>query len=294
MGWSTPVTWNLASAMPAPIAEAPVETFVGYVEAWRWWVLHANDPADYRTHFLQLQSESINFEWSMGGETVAIGRVRMDGSAGLYAYKQDSIEVREDLSRVFGRVALYGDVCEHSHGFRAEKGRILDLWCHPFWYDRMNYIPQVKGTYTIHPPTVLDAFGNPYGGLACLTLESQKELSGSSLSDGPTTNLLAYRNPNLFPWTNHPWSQGRINSYGKLESDILYIPEPATTVLRVEGERCSVCDQLICKDEEIAERWDLPEDFETKEIGNDFSFVKKHSHLRCEMWEFGQEDILFC
>ena len=104
----------------------------------------------------------------------------MGNRLGFYAYKDASIErIASGVPLLFGRVALYGDVVVHKHGYRAEKARILDAWCAPDWWGKLSGVRQVKGTYHIKSA----------GDREWLTLATLTELSDTIHSASPTIPL---------------------------------------------------------------------------------------------------------
>ena len=104
----------------------------------------------------------------------------MSNKRGFHAYQPAAIEsVGVDSPLLFGRVALYGDVVVHKHGYRAEKARILDTWCAPEMWARLSRNKQVKGTFNI----------NTIGDAAWLTLVTLTELSDTFPSASPTMLL---------------------------------------------------------------------------------------------------------
>jgi len=153
------------------------EVYVDYVTGWRWWLL---DDKSSTPHPCSLGAP---YRWKWGGEN-STGHLTLGNRLGFYAYKSACIEkVGVDSPLLFGRVALYGDVVAHKHGYRAEKARILDAWCAPEWWGKLAQIQQVKGTYKI----------NATGDTEWLTLATHTELSDTTLSDSPRMPLRTRR-----------------------------------------------------------------------------------------------------
>jgi hypothetical protein len=149
------------------------ETYVGYVTGWRWWLL------DEKTGNPHPCSIGAPYRWKWAGEN-STGELQLSNKRGFYAYESASIEhIGIDLPLLFGRVALYGDVIVHKHGYRAEKARILDTWCAPEMWGKLSRNKQVKGTFKI----------NTTGDAAWLTLVTHTELSDTVLSDSPRMPL---------------------------------------------------------------------------------------------------------
>jgi hypothetical protein len=75
---------------------------------------------------------------------------------------------------------MYGDICLHEYGYRAERAVILNVWCNPQHWNKIKDVPQVKGTFTV------EVAGEESG---WLKLENRKELKGGNLSNTPITFL---------------------------------------------------------------------------------------------------------
>jgi hypothetical protein len=149
------------------------ETYVGYVTGWRWWLLDEKSPNPHPC------SIGIPYRWQWSGEN-ATEELSLANRRGFYAYKSASVErIGVGSPLLFGRVALYGDVIVHKHGYRAEKARILDAWCAPEWWGKLSRVKQVKGTYKI----------NTTGDTEWLTLATLIESSDTTLSDSPRIPL---------------------------------------------------------------------------------------------------------
>jgi len=149
------------------------EAYVGYVTGWRWWLL---DETMNNPHPCSIGAP---YRWNWAGENSA-GQLRLSNRLGFHAYQPGSIEpIGVDSPLLFGRVALYGDVVVHKHGYRAEKARILDTWCAPAMWGKLSRNKQVKGTFKI----------NTNGDAAWLTLETHTELSDTTHSASPTMHL---------------------------------------------------------------------------------------------------------
>jgi hypothetical protein len=149
------------------------EVYVGYVTGWRWWLL---DDKSRNPHPCSIGTP---YRWQWAGEN-STGQLRLSNKLGFYAYKSASIErIGGESPLLFGRVALYGDVVVHKHGYRAEKARILDAWCAPEWWGKLSRIKQVKGTFRIKTA----------GDTEWLTLVTHTELSDITPSASPTMPL---------------------------------------------------------------------------------------------------------
>jgi hypothetical protein len=149
------------------------EVHVGYVTGWRWWLL---DDKSSQPHPCSI---GLPYRWQWAGEN-STEELSMGNQRGFYAYKSASIErIASGCSLLFGRVALYGDVVVHKHGYRAEKARILDAWCAPEWWGKLSRIKQVKGTFHIKTA----------GETEWLTLATLAELSDTTHSASPTMPL---------------------------------------------------------------------------------------------------------
>lgn len=163
-----------------------VDTFVGYKEGWRWWnlslppycssqdevVLYSIAP-----HFV----EYYKWKWSEENKTDC---PKLYDDCGFHAYKK---EYMDSMGATFshtpplvGNVAMYGDICLHEYGYRAERAVILNVWCNPQHWNKIKDVPQVKGTFTV------EVAGEESG---WLKLENRKELKGGNLSNTPITFL---------------------------------------------------------------------------------------------------------
>jgi hypothetical protein len=149
------------------------EAYVGYVTGWRWWLLDEKSKNPYPC------SIGAPYRWEWAGEN-STGELSLANRLGFYAYKSASIELIASGSHLlFGRVALYGDVIVHKHGYRAQKARILDAWCAPECWGKLSRVKQVKGTYNI----------TTMGDTEWLTLATLTELNDTTLSDSPRIAL---------------------------------------------------------------------------------------------------------
>jgi len=266
------------------------EVCIGYVEGWRWFDIGCEDEG--------LQPVSVNqpYVWKWG-ENVAMNalwtelvRPSLMNSFGFYAYKSDWIAAHK--AATFGRVALYGDVVEHKFGYRAEKARILDLWCSEHDWPALSAQPQVKGVYRLTPARLLNADG-VLGGYQCLTLENRRELRGTSLSNGPTVTMLVDRSRPSDP-SAKDWSNLSVNlpmpAYDEdgafLYTDGLCSPIDMRGYLCPRIERlqplCPVCNGHIQKSHVVAVQWDI-----SAFLGNPAAVRKgtalkrKIAHLHC-------------
>jgi len=316
-GWfSVPSYWYWENP-PDPLP--PKETVIGYVEAWRWWPIKAIDVKNYGADwFYAYNFEGIlrsveyireyyptaeNFTnriWSWSAENVADEPPSFNNANGFYAYNLEGIEDHE-ACQLFGRVALYGDVIHCKYGYRAEKARILDVWVdkdytrdHPEAWSELEKIPQVKGIFDTSDPFLYNSRGEKEN-YQCLTLEHQKELSGTSLSDGPTTSprsnqtmLVIDRksririqkrwNPSRIPFTYAPQKVSRDVTIGL---DVLPGSGREPIVVRPEGGRCGLCDGLIGKDDAVTVSLELPDDYMQRIFDRTFEWNRKRNHLEC-------------
>jgi hypothetical protein len=237
-----------------------IETVIGYQEGWRWWRLRPTECSDIGDTADILGSIAMSDStWKWDEENVAenFGRSRKAKSppltkrsdTGFYAYKPNDIELLDRYHDYkypfffFGRVALYGDVWEHERGYRAEKARVLEVWCpDQDMYDLLNDHPQVKGIYHVSPSSILDANGNERSD-QWLTLENLKEspvlsqsnflLKSRQLQSQPIRNL-QYQPPwNLIvsPSLSRKWGMREIERVGKI---------------------CPICEEWIAPDEPVA------------------------------------------
>jgi hypothetical protein len=293
----------------------PVETFVGHVPAWRWWKV-VQGPHDT----IRLGSTGIDdFVWEWG-ENLATYMgddekepITLENAVGFHAFKEDGIT--QMGGDVFGRVALYGDVAEHELGYRAEKARILDLWCAPIFWDKMQHIPKVRGTFSFsfEPEiafAILDQDGKPYrkGESTWLLLETLNALGSSNPSDSQTIRLRlknspkaqAYQwtYPNLYP---SPFHQTffyadlplRVMPDGKYENSCLYAAPEDKKIILPEGKYCPTCGKRICDDEVVVVSHDYPQgDMTIAVLDGTFKLIEKTTHLKCDLrdtqyWHMG-------
>jgi hypothetical protein len=154
------------------------DAYVGYVTGWRWWLL------DDKSQNPNPCSLGAPYKWKWSGEN-STGRLTMSNRLGFYAYKSASIEkIGVESPLLFGRVALYGEVVAHRHGYRAEKARILDAWCAPEYWDKLANVRQIRGTFQIKTA----------GETEWLTLATLTELSDTTLSASPRMPLRTRNN----------------------------------------------------------------------------------------------------
>lgn len=124
----------------APTPDVPLEVRVGELRGWRAWDVKSTtemigngtivDKTNYR-----LTSLTIGTVWPSGvvgpNDTYGnSGEVFRCGASGYYAYKSLS-GMQKDLFgvwSVYGEVELYGNVVEHTEGYRAEYCKILSLY----------------------------------------------------------------------------------------------------------------------------------------------------------------------
>jgi hypothetical protein len=91
---------------------------IGEIEAWRAW----RRAGDYLTSF-----NGMIWEPDRPAEAIA---PTLNGSTGIYAKKTlRDIQIYTDGDRecVIGRVRLWGTIVEGEEGYRAERGRVIDL-----------------------------------------------------------------------------------------------------------------------------------------------------------------------
>lgn len=281
--------------------EPPVETMVGYVEGYRWWNAKRGPHGTVR-----LGSTGIEYLWEWGenrcGDAMWAGdgtQVSMYNSVGFHAFKKDSIEkLGNDF---FGRVALYGDVCEHKLGYRAEKARILDLWCKPELWEQMQHVPKVCGTFTVEPETytILDKDGEPFqtGDTSWLILTNRKELSDTNPSDSPTTRLrIKSQNPDQYQWMfRNPimWERQptapKVMPDGRYQNSSLYAPEDKEQIVKPKGDYCPVCGNRILESEPLVVHHRLPDsgtvEIQQLVLAGTFKMQEERRHLTCEAME---------
>ena len=118
-----------------------METYIGYVVGWRWWAL---DPLGLLRSLHMPHSSPRAWNWYHENFTEP---PELDGSSGFHAYMPHAIE--HQPGAVVGTVALYGDLCRHAHGYRAEKARVLDAWCAPEHWEHLEEHEQVRGVYFV-------------------------------------------------------------------------------------------------------------------------------------------------
>jgi hypothetical protein len=288
---------------PYQFPERPKEIVLGYVEAWRWWIL-AMRPSGFNDDSIYPGSNNCGYLWNWDGENMSDAPPTFDNTNGLYAYTIEGIEDHQNA--LFGRVALYGDVVHCKHGYRAEKARILDVWMdvdyireNPSRWELLKAIPQVKGTFDTHDPRLYKANGER-GDYQCLILESQKELSGTSLSDGLTTNPSSNRLPSQTmlvidrrsrPTWNQPfWNQPfrAPFTYGSVESRAVssgltlpYDYSRKEWVVKPDGDVCDYCERIIADGEAVAVSFEFPNDMYQAIFDHTFQWIRKQHHLRC-------------
>lgn len=281
------------------IRHGNLEVVPGYVEAWRWFeaaISRNNDGSVASIHPISTGDGDHVYEWD--GENVAYCPPTLSNNRGFYAYKQPYI--LDHQAALFGRVALYGDIVECEYGYRAEKCRILDVWVRycdlrvniPDVYQYLMDIPQVKGAFDAFDPSLIDWNGNK-GDYQCLTLESRKELSGTSLSGGQTTMTPdgISRNMILIDMPRENQNQKKFQSdpmnwmpfqYGySPSSDVTIVYEPKQWVLKPEGRQCSICEHMIMDGDMVAVSYESPENFQADILANRFEWRKKWYHLEC-------------
>lgn len=168
--WSEPSASDLEWARATMPGKAS-----GHIIAWRRWRLHDNLPEtpidrlstrdlaslsqqalcekmleiqqavqSVRDRHPYLLQSGNGFEWQPGEPVVGWFHDNMPRAhgAGVYALRECSRMPVEDRE-VIGRVALWGNVMEHEHGYRARYAYPVELW-HPI-------------------PEVADALGQAYG-----------------------------------------------------------------------------------------------------------------------------------
>lgn len=168
--WSEPSASDLEWARATMPGKAS-----GHIIAWRRWRLHDNLPEtpidrlstrdlaslsqqalcekmleiqqavqSVRDRHPYLLQSGNGFEWQPGEPVVGYFHKDMPRAhgAGVYALRECS-QMTVDDREVIGRVALWGNVMEHEHGYRARYAYPVELW---------------------HPnPEVADALGKAYG-----------------------------------------------------------------------------------------------------------------------------------
>ena len=308
-----------AAYLPA-VPEPPVETYIGYVTAWRWWKAQ-DGPHDT----IRLGSTGVDtFVWDWG-ENIAKDYmnsqnptdepITLENEVGFHAFKEDSIEHMG--GDVFGRVALYGDVAVHKLGYRAEKARILDLWVHPGLWEKAKFIPKVRGTFTVEEipdehSIILDKEGNPFpkGHSQWVLFQHLNALKSGFPSDSPMTRLRlkSYPRPRrsqaFYPWT-YPYPMTlpliyapmelRVMPDGKYENSCLYAAPYEKKIVKPEGQYCPTCGERIKDNEAVVVSYTYPNDDITQSvIEGTFQFTKETHHLTCdlhdtEIWHMGAD-----
>ena len=296
------VSWAAAPGGPAwnhrHLANAPIETSIGYVEAWRWWPLQRRTDDGPLFPF----AENYDYAWSWSGENIASRPPRPDNTDGFYAYNDRGIEDHPEC-HLFGRVALYGDVVHHQYGYRAEKARILDVWvdkdsikARPEIWGAIKHIPQVKGVYDTYDPTLYKPDGEKEN-YQCLILVTHKELSGTNLSVGQTTSVppsaqspllttlvidRMSRNPLPLrvPFT-YGVPTGMMTAPTEFGPSIIVPSHNKQWVVRPKGDVCEYCDRLIADDEQVVVAFEMPDEYRQKLNDGSFKLVEKKAHLSC-------------
>lgn len=281
------------------IRHGNLEIVPGYIEAWRWFeatISHNDDGSVASIHPISTGDGDHVYEWD--GENVADCPPTLSNNRGFYAYKQPYI--LDHQAALFGRVALYGDIVECEYGYRAEKCRILDVWVQycdlrvnvPDVYQYLMDIPQVKGSFDTFGPVLVDWNSNK-GDYQCLTLESRKELSGTSLSGGQMTMTPDGTSRNMIlidmPRENQNQKKSQLDlmngmpfQYGYSPSgDAISVYAPKQWVLKPEGRQCSVCQHMIMDGDMVAVSYEYPENFQADILANRFEWRKKWYHLEC-------------
>ena len=296
------VSWAAAPGGPAwnhrHLANAPIETSIGYVEAWRWWPLQRRTDDGPLLPF----AENYDYAWSWSGENIASRPPRPDNTDGFYAYNDRGIEDHPEC-HLFGRVALYGDVVHHQYGYRAEKARILDVWvdkdsikARPEIWGAIKHIPQVKGVYDTYDPTLYKPDGEKEN-YQCLILVTHKELSGTNLSVGQTTSVPpSAQNPLLttlvidrmsrnplplrVPFT-YGVPTGMMTAPTEFGPSIIVPSHDKQWVVRPKGDVCEYCDRLIADDEQVVVAFEMPDEYRQKLNDGSFKWIEKKAHLSC-------------
>lgn len=107
-----------------PPKEKSEAVIAGEIIGWRLWKVNGN----------KLRSMYIDVDWEPGVPM----RGNIDANAGVHAYKTEK-DLRKSSylyvfdsgcpeNYVYGQVALWGDVVEHTNGYRAEFGKPVSLY----------------------------------------------------------------------------------------------------------------------------------------------------------------------
>jgi hypothetical protein len=229
---------------------AEIETVIGYQEAWRWWA--ADMPLSGELQLRSIAKDSV-WKWDeenlaryidteddpLGIDAAITSLLKFEHwlAGGFYAYKPESIE--KVGARFFGRVALYGTVVECTRGFRAEKARVLDVWCSDEkLYNLVHQHPQVRGLFNLSAPKILDINGEERTDISWLTLEN---LNGSPASNRSSFRL---KHSPLQPVTQFP-TMPQLNPLPSL----IWSPPSLYRPIKRVGTICHVCDKAILPDQ---------------------------------------------
>jgi hypothetical protein len=179
-----------------------ISTYVGYKIGWRWWRLRFGNPhgivvSTFRwdwTKENQSREPFYSYHHSYWGaeefadEENPLTFPSLDNETGLYAFKETHIELPPPLVcdplgfsesdiRLFGKVALYGQVVEHEFGYRAQKARILDVWCKSSVTEQLEGTNRVRGVFVVQEDQI------------CLISGSQKRSKSGNRLNFPITCL---------------------------------------------------------------------------------------------------------
>ena len=292
------IGWSKAPGDPLKFTEPPKETVLGYVEAWRWWIPKIVSDGDD----IHPASNNTEYTWSWDGENIATEPPTFDNSHGFYAYKLAGIEDHQNA--LFGRVALYGDVVYCKYGYRAEKARILDVWVdkehareYPATWAQLQSIPQVKGVFDTSDARIYRSDGERED-YQCLTLEHLKELSGTSLSDGPTISPCQQSNQTelLIDLRSNLWERLNRNPFMFAPMSMPTLKSPYSEkewIIRPDGDMCFYCGRLITNNEPVALEFVFPNG-DLRQLINEqrFKWDRKRHHLSCAAEAMTQPAIL--
>lgn len=226
------------------------EIVIGYQEAWRWWRTRDKALSSFekqlRSFFKldelygDLWSTALSTAWEWDKENTVRDKKCWKINGGFHAFKPDSIQEILECD-FFGRVALYGDVIECDYGYRAEKSRLLDVWCSSKeLYESFKQHTQVRGTFKVEQRSVLilDQYGNERSPEQWLTLEN---LDGSPVSSQSSFHLTSLHTPWRSP--KNLWQTPSLNA-----SQYLILPSQPEWIIKPQYPTCPMCMDVIWED----------------------------------------------
>ena len=138
---------NFTPTPSSPLKNAGIE--VGELIGWRIWRLD-------RTTGL-LRSFSASYVWLPGFP--AQGKPGDYDFAGIWAFKDPNLAacklVETGFDGVLGSVALWGEIVEHTMGYRAEFAEVRSILMAPtdrlWWRGKRRWLPILQKTYGVEP-----------------------------------------------------------------------------------------------------------------------------------------------